>query len=69
MTEAKAIMAIIAGCVMIVIGFINKQFYAAKGLYGAGLGHPIARWKGRLLFLVVGIMFLCAGVGFYFRSR
>jgi hypothetical protein len=44
--------AIIVGSAATVFGFTIKQFYAAKGVYGAVDGHPIARWKGRFLFIV-----------------
>jgi hypothetical protein len=63
MTETKAIIAIIAGCGMIYFGVTMKQFYAAKGLYGAVLSdRKVARWKGRLLFLVVGAVLLFVGI-------
>jgi hypothetical protein len=66
MNEIKAILATVAGCAMIFFGFTLKQFYAAKGLYGAGLGHPVARWKGRLLFVAVGAGFLLIGFKYLF---
>ena len=37
---------------MIFFGFAIKQFYAAKGMYGAvSSDRKVARWKGRLLFV------------------
>ena len=66
MTETKAIIAIIVGSASIVIGFTIKQFYAAKGIYGAVGDHPIARWKGRLMFVVGGTVFLLLGLKYFF---
>lgn len=45
-----------------------KQFYAARGAFGAALGHRIARWKGRLLFLIVGTGFLLAGLSYFYSQ-
>jgi hypothetical protein len=62
MNEAKAVIAIIAGSGMIYAAFTMKQFYAAKGLYGAVLSdRKAATWKGRLLFVVVGAVLLFVG--------
>jgi hypothetical protein len=66
MTETKAIFSIVVGCAAIYFGFTVKQFYAARGMYGGGSGPPIARWKGRLLFVVVGIGFLLIGLSYFF---
>jgi hypothetical protein len=67
MNETTAVIAIIAGSGMIYAGFAVKQFYAAKGLYGAVLSdRKVARWKGRLLFLVVGAMLLFVGFKYFF---
>jgi hypothetical protein len=64
-TETKAILAIIVGCVLIVLGFIMKEFYAAKGITGVALSDKrIATWQGRLLFLVVGGVMLLVGIKF-----
>jgi hypothetical protein len=62
----KAVLAIVMGTAFIVLGLTMKQFYAARGIYGAGkLGRPIARWKGRLLFLVIGIAFCLVGIAYF----
>jgi hypothetical protein len=66
MNETTAIIAIIIGAAAIVLGFTVKQFYAAKGMYCAVGGHPIARWKGRLLFIVGGAGFLLIGFSYFF---
>jgi len=59
MDEIKAMLAIVAGGEMIFAGFTIKQFYAAKGLYGAlSSDREVARWKGGLLFVAVGVGFL-----------
>jgi hypothetical protein len=65
MNEAKAILAIVAGCVMIVLAVGIKQFYAARGILGVSLSDKqIATWKGRLLFLAIGIVMLLVGIKF-----
>jgi hypothetical protein len=62
--ETKAILCIIAGSAAIFAGFTVKQFYAATG--GNRFGPPVARWKGRLLCVVVGAMFLFFGFKYLF---
>jgi hypothetical protein len=67
MNETKAIIAIIVGSAAIVFGFTIKQFYAAKGIYGAvGSDRKVARWKGRLMFVVGGTVFLLLGLKYFF---
>ena len=52
---------------MIFFGFTIKQFYAAKGMYGAvSSDRKVARWKGRLLFVAVGAGFLLIGFKYLF---
>jgi hypothetical protein len=66
----KAVLAIVVGVTFIVLGLTMKQFYAAKGIYGGGsLGRPIARWQGRLLFLVIGIVFCSIGIAYFFTDH
>jgi hypothetical protein len=53
--------------VSIVAGTTVKTFYRAKGMFGAmDSGHQVARWKGRLFFIVAGI-FLTPGRDAVFR--
>jgi hypothetical protein len=66
MTETKAIVSIVVGSLMIYFGFTIKQFYAAKGIYGAVAGQPVARWKGRLMFVAGGVAFLLLGLKYFF---
>jgi hypothetical protein len=40
-TETKAIIAIIAGCAVIYLGFTSKPFYVANA--GTRFGPPVAR--------------------------
>lgn len=66
MNETKAILAIIGGVAMIVAGFTIKQFYAARGMFGAALSdRKIATWQGRLLFLIIGVVMLLVGLKFF----
>jgi len=69
MSTNKAILAIVVGVIAIVIGLTNKQFYASRGMYAAGLGPPIARWQGLLLFVVVGFVFCTVGIAYFFSPH
>jgi hypothetical protein len=62
MTDTSAIIAIIIGFAMIALGVTIKQFYAAKGMYGELSDKKIPRWAGRLLFIVIGTVFLLVGI-------
>jgi len=66
MSPTKAIFVIIGGCAMIIAGLYINQFYAARGLFGAALSdRQIATWKGRLLFLIIGVAMLLVGARFF----
>ena len=53
---------IICGFGMIILGVIIKQFFAAKGIYGAALSDKkIPPWASRLLFIRIGTVFLLVG--------
>lgn len=65
MNETKAIFSIVGGIAMITVGLTIKQYYAARGIFGAALSdRKIATWQGRLLFLIIGIVMLLVGVTF-----
>ena len=67
MSTNMAVLLIAVGLAAIVLGLTVKQFYAAKGNIGSpGRGKPIARWKGQVLFVVIGIVFLALGIGHFF---
>ena len=64
-SQFDSIIAIVAGIGMIALSFSIKKFYAAKGIYGVALSDkPIATWKGRILFIVVGLVLLSFGIKF-----
>jgi hypothetical protein len=67
MTEGKAFLSIAVGCGAIVWSFFIKQFYAGRILGGptSTQGRPIPRWRGRLIFLVVGTVFILVGLRFF----
>jgi hypothetical protein len=60
MTEARAIFFVVIGSLAIYGGFTSKQFYAIRS------DRKVARWKGRLLFVVVGAVFLLVGIKYFF---
>jgi hypothetical protein len=64
MNETKAILCILAGSAAIFAGFTIKQFYVANA--GTRLGPPVARWKGRLLFVIGGAVSLFVGFKYFF---
>lgn len=66
MKETKAVLAIVIGSVVIIVGLTVKQFYAAKGALGVTVSNrQIATWKGRLLVLIVGAAMVLVGVKFF----
>ena len=65
MNSTKAIISITVGTVAIILGLTVKHFYAAKGAYGATSGREIPRWQGRLLFVIIGAMFVLFGTSFF----
>jgi hypothetical protein len=70
MNQTKAILAIIAGSIAITLGLTVKQFYAARGTLGVtSSNRQIARWKGRLLFLIVGTIMLLVGIKFFLLDQ
>jgi VIT1/CCC1 family predicted Fe2+/Mn2+ transporter len=62
MTNTSAIIVIVMGLGMITAGLTIKQFYAAKGMYGALSDKKIPRWAGRLLFVGIGTVFISVGI-------
>ncbi len=52
------------GLVVIVIGCTTKTFYYLKGRGSSDKPAPI--WLGRLIFIVVGSMFVLFGLGHLF---
>ena len=68
MNETKAIIGIVVGCAAIFAGFTIKQFYVGNilAVLGSSSCRPVARWKGRLLFVVVGAAFLFFGLAYFF---
>ena len=66
MSETKAVLALVAGAVAIVLGLTIKQFYASRGSLGVTVSdRPISTWKGRLLFLAVGTLLVHIGLKFF----
>jgi len=70
MDADKAVLSIIVGGIFLVAGLTINQFYAAKGILGGSLSDkPIAKWKGRLLFLLIGIVFCSMGIAYFFSDH
>ena len=62
MTTKMSFLMIILGCVLEVIAFVSKHFYAAKGIYGGATDKEVPRWIGRLLFASGGAVFIAIGI-------
>ncbi len=61
-SDNDAALCILVGVVGCTVGIVNKTFYAAKGFLAApSSDKQIPTWLGRLIFLVVGGVFLIAG--------
>jgi len=58
-SDGEAVFLIVIGFVAVIIGLANKQFYGGNRFRQ---GPPIARWKGMTLFLLVGSVFIAAGI-------
>jgi len=69
MTETKAIIALVAGMASLIFAFFCKRFYYAKGVNGVTLGRPAPRWFGRLLFGVIGVVFVVVGINYLVYSN
>jgi hypothetical protein len=66
MNETKAILAIVVGSAVIILGLTMKQFFAARGTLGVTVSNrQIATWKGRLIFLIVGALMVLVGIKFF----
>jgi hypothetical protein len=53
-----------------IVGLTIKQFYAARGALGVTVSNrPIATWKGRLLFCIVGAAMILVGVRFFWHNE
>jgi len=61
MTSSDAVLSIGVGCVLEVVAFASKHFYASKG-YGGATDKEIPFWLGRLGFALGGALFIVVGV-------
>jgi hypothetical protein len=70
-TEGKAICSIIVGCGAIAFSLVVNQFYTGRILGGptSAQGRPIPRWRGRLIFIVGGSLFILVGLKFFLFDR
>jgi hypothetical protein len=70
MDQADAVTSIVIGSVAIIASFLIKNFYAARGIHGSALSDKtIPTWMGRLMFCIVGGMFIFIGVMFFFPNK
>lgn len=68
--QGKAITAIIAGSVLIIVSFFFKDFYEARGIpLPVVSDRKVPTWQGRLIFWVVGGMMILGGLIFLFPNR
>jgi len=63
MNANTAAVGILAGCIAVIVGLMNKHFYWTKGWFSGDKEAP--RWAGRLLFVVVGTLLILLGLRFF----
>lgn len=64
MSESDALLVIIVGCIAEAIAILNKRFYWATP-YSMRGDKKAPRWAGRLLFGIVGTLFLLIGIRYF----
>ena len=70
MDQGKAIIAIIAGSILVIASFVFKNFYEARGMPLPIVSDRRApTWQGRLIFWAVGGMMILGGLMFLFPNR
>ena len=71
MTEGRALISIVIGFAAIVLSLFTKQFYEGRVLGGAtsAKSRPIPTWLGRLVFIIVGILFILVGLRFFLLDQ
>jgi hypothetical protein len=68
--QGKAITMIVVGAALIVASFLFKNFYATGGIpLPIASDRQVPRWQGRLIFWVVGGMFVLGGMIFFFPNQ
>jgi hypothetical protein len=68
-SQNEAVVSILAGLGIMLVGVLNKTFYAGRDILAASTSSKrIPTWLGRLLFLVGGGVFLVTGI-YYFISK
>jgi hypothetical protein len=61
LTAVEGIISISLGGFFLAYGLTGKQFYGGPS-FGSGRGKPIPRWMGCLVFVLVGVGLLWAGI-------
>jgi hypothetical protein len=67
MTEVDTILSIVAGCAAIAFSFLVDQFSVGR-IMGGPTGNesrPITKLRARLVFIVVGAVFILFGLKFF----
>jgi hypothetical protein len=59
---AAGIIQIVVGIVAIVFGFLADAFYPAFMRRPRPDEKPMPKWLGRVIFVVVGLVFITAGI-------
>lgn len=63
MKTDEALWAIVTGLAAIVLAVFNKHFYWRHSIKEA------PRWAGRLLFGIIGVLFILAGARYFFGGQ
>jgi hypothetical protein len=67
MSPTKCAIAIVLGVACELMAVFNNRFYWARGKFGQG--RPMPRWAGRLLFGLVGLLFILVGIRDFYLTN
>jgi hypothetical protein len=58
----SGVASLVLGVVAIAAAIFGRDFYAADVISGTSFKQKSSRWSGRLVFTVVGLAFIAAGI-------
>jgi hypothetical protein len=63
------IVFVVIGILSITAGVFGKNFYAADVISLHAYKQRSSTWSGRLVFILVGVLFIALGITFYVRAK
>jgi hypothetical protein len=64
-----SLFSLILGVFSIAVGILGKDFYVADVLSGVGYKQKRSKWSGKLICIVVGLLFLAIGIRGLFTAK